>query len=105
MIRKLVPFAAFACLLMPTTQARADYQGCVNQCYQTYNARWLYCIERYGGHGYDAELCMLNEHDVLTDCVNNCSTTYGFNTGKDNRAPRFLARQASCQGQSGPMAG
>ncbi len=105
MLKKLCAIAASGCVLAFTAPANAQYTGCVDQCYQTYNTRWHYCIERYGGHGYDAELCMYNEHDVLTDCLNNCGTTYGYKTRTEKRAPRFMARKPSCQSEAGVMTG
>jgi hypothetical protein len=105
MLKTLFVISASCCLLGFASPASAQVQGCIDQCYQTYNARWLYCIERYGGHGYDAELCMLNEYDVLVDCMNNCGTTYGANTRTDKRAPRFMARKPSCEAGAGVMVG
>lgn len=96
MIGKLVPIIAAACLLLPSTQAKANYQGCVNQCYQIYETRFNYCYSRHGGNSYEAELCMLGEYEAWMDCLNNCSTTYGFNAKSDKRVPRFVAKQAPC---------
>ncbi|MCH2237745.1 MAG: hypothetical protein MK060_07690 [Blastomonas sp.] len=105
MLKTFLVSSVSCCLLGLASPASAQVQGCIDQCYQTYNTRWLYCIQRYGGHGYDAELCMLNEYDVLVDCMNNCGTTYGANTRTDKRFPRFMARKPSCQAGAEVMVG
>lgn len=100
MLKTVISVASLVCALIISAPASAQYEGCVAQCYQVYNYRFNYCYERHGGNTYEAELCMLNEYDVYMDCLNGCSSTYGYNAMPGKRIPRFLAAGISCQGSA-----
>lgn len=78
-------------------------ESCQNQCYQTYITRSNYCINRYGGHGYDAELCMLNEYDVYQECYNSCYTTYGARAGEGFKQAHLKTMRAKCARAANPF--
>ncbi len=81
--------------LQAPANAQSILESCLSQCQQTYDTRWAYCIGRYGGHNYDAEICQLGEYEILVDCQNNCYSQYGGQAALSKKLPRFMAKQIS----------
>ena len=93
----ILPLAAAAMIFSFSTPAGAQtLESCNAQCQQTYDTRANYCYTRYGGYNYDAELCIMNEYDVLIDCQRECEFQYGSYGSLNLRIPGTHTEVRSC---------
>jgi hypothetical protein len=85
-----------AIIASTSVNANTLLEGCKNQCWNNYQTRMAYCMNRHGGHSYEAEWCMIDEYDVYMSCMYDCETTYGPQASLNSQSRNASAKKALC---------